>query len=53
MDADLQHPPELIAEFVRHWRAGFDVVFGQRIDRDADSVLHRRSARAFYVAFHG
>jgi glycosyltransferase involved in cell wall biosynthesis len=51
MDADLQHPPELIGEFVRRWREGFDVVFGQRIDRHADSLLHRWSARAFYVAF--
>jgi polyisoprenyl-phosphate glycosyltransferase len=31
MDADLQHPPELIADFVRRWREGYDVVFGQRI----------------------
>jgi polyisoprenyl-phosphate glycosyltransferase len=51
MDADLQHPPELIAEFVRHWRDGFDVVYGQRLDRDADTFLHRWSARAFYAAF--
>ena len=37
MDADLQHPPELIAEFVEKWRAGYDVVYGQRRDRDADT----------------
>ena len=36
MDADLQHPPELIADFVRHWRSGFDIVYGQRLDRAAD-----------------
>ena len=52
MDADLQHPPELIAEFVEQWRAGFDIVYGQRIDRDADSFVHRWAARAFYAAFH-
>jgi polyisoprenyl-phosphate glycosyltransferase len=51
MDADLQHPPELIRAFVAHWRSGFDVVYGQRRDRDADSVVHRWAARAFYVAF--
>ena len=33
MDADLQHPPELIADFVRHWREGADMVYGRRIDR--------------------
>ena len=52
MDADLQHPPELIGEFVRQWRAGFDIVYGQRIDRNADSLVHRWAARAFYAAFH-
>ena len=33
MDADLQHPPELIPEFVKRWREGFDIVYGRRIDR--------------------
>ncbi len=51
MDADLQHPPELIREFVRHWRQGSDIVYGQRIDRNTDSLLHRLSARLFYAAF--
>ena len=52
MDADLQHPPEVIKEFVARWRDGFDIVYGQRMDRDADSVFHRLSARVFYAAFH-
>jgi glycosyltransferase involved in cell wall biosynthesis len=51
MDADLQHPPELIAEFVKYWRDGFDIVYGQRLDRDTDSFLHRLAARAFYITF--
>lgn len=51
MDADLQHPPELIRDFVQHWRAGFEIVYGQRLDRDTDGFLHRWAARAFYVAF--
>ena len=51
MDADLQHPPELIRDFVGHWRAGFHIVYGRRLDRATDSFLHRWAARAFYVAF--
>jgi polyisoprenyl-phosphate glycosyltransferase len=51
MDADLQHPPELIRDFVDQWRAGFEIVYGQRRDRDADTFLHRWAARAFYVTF--
>lgn len=51
MDADLQHPPELIGDFVRHWRSGFEIIYGQRIDRTADTFMHRWAARAFYAAF--
>ena len=51
MDANLQHPPELIKDFVARWNEGFDIVYGQRLDRAADSTLHRLSARVFYAAF--
>jgi glycosyltransferase involved in cell wall biosynthesis len=51
MDADLQHPPELIGEFVHHWRQGNHIVYGKRVDRNADGFLHRLFARLFYAAF--
>jgi len=51
MDGDLQHPPEVISEFVQHWRSGYEIVYGQRRDRTADTFAHRWAARAFYAAF--
>ncbi len=51
IDADLQHPPEVIAEFLREWRNGFDVVYGQRIDRNTDGPIRRYLARGFYRLF--
>jgi glycosyltransferase involved in cell wall biosynthesis len=51
MDADLQHPPDTIREFVRLWREGYDDVFGQRLDRSADGPLRRLFARQFYRIF--
>lgn len=30
LDADLQHPPELIPEFLSRWREGYDVVYAYR-----------------------
>jgi polyisoprenyl-phosphate glycosyltransferase len=30
MDADLQHPPELILQFVRKWKEGYDLVYAYR-----------------------
>jgi polyisoprenyl-phosphate glycosyltransferase len=51
MDADLQHPPELIGAFVDTWRAGHDIVYGQRRDREADSLARRLFAKVYYRMF--
>lgn len=48
IDADLQDPPELIPEFVAHWRQGFDVVYGTRLQRDGETWLKKASAAGFY-----
>jgi len=51
IDADLQHPPEVIADFVREWEAGYDVVYGVRQDRETDSALRRKLTQTFYRLF--
>ncbi len=51
MDADLQHPPEVIEAFVAKWREGFQNVYGQRTHRQTDSAMHRMFARRFYHMF--
>jgi glycosyltransferase involved in cell wall biosynthesis len=51
MDADLQHPPEVIADFFARWREGFVMVYGQRTDRIGETPLKRTAARAFYRLF--
>lgn len=48
IDADLQDPPELIAELVKGWRRGNDVVYAQRSRRRGESHLKRFTAAAFY-----
>jgi dolichol-phosphate mannosyltransferase len=47
LDGDLQDPPEVIPEFVAKWREGYDVVYGQRVQRDAP-----RRMQLFYKAFY-
>jgi polyisoprenyl-phosphate glycosyltransferase len=47
MDADLQHPPELIGEFVRLWREGNDIVYGVMQQRP-EGWFKQATARAFY-----
>ena len=51
MDGDLQHPPETITEFVKRWDEGYEVVYGRRRGRDADSPIIRFTSRAFYRIF--
>jgi len=51
MDADLQHPPEMIEAFVERWREGYDMVYGQRTDRSDETRVKRGSAHLFYRLF--
>ncbi len=48
IDADLQDPPELIAELVAVWRQGIDMVYAQRRARAGESWLKRATAAGFY-----
>ena len=48
MDADLQDPPEVIAEMVSKWRDGFDVVYGVRRSRAGETLFKKVTAKLFY-----
>ena len=50
LDGDLQDPPELIEEFIKHWRQGADVVYGRRIKREMPLWLDS-CYKAFYRLF--
>ena len=48
MDADLQHPPEVIPQFIEKWREGYKNVYGERIDRATDPKLRAAFTHVFY-----
>lgn len=48
IDADLQHPPEIIPEMLKHWENGYDVVLCERNDRKIDNKLSAYLANKFY-----
>jgi len=49
MDADLQHPPDLIPDMVRLWREeGYEVVEGVKRNRGRESRISRWFAALFY-----
>lgn len=47
MDADLQHPPTLLPEMIRRWRAGAQVVHAVKEQRPGEPLLTRLRAGAF------
>ena len=49
MDADLQHPPDLIPEFIKWWHEGYDVVYAYRKDKNVHAGFFTRiRSRLFY-----
>jgi len=51
MDADLQHPPELIPEFLARWREGYQMVYAQRQSATRETWLRTLFAKSFYWLF--
>lgn len=48
MDADFQHPLEMLPVFLREWAEGYDMVYGARTSRESESYFKRRFAKLFY-----
>jgi dolichol-phosphate mannosyltransferase len=48
IDADLQDPPETIADLIAKWREGFEVVHAVRSERKGETGLKKFLAHAFY-----
>jgi len=50
LDADLQHPPELIPELIKTWQQGYDIVYTCRKDT-VDSNLFKKFTSTFFYKF--
>lgn len=50
LDGDLQDPPEIIEQFYQKWLAGYEVVYGDRVKREAPLVL-QIAYKLFYRIF--
>ena len=48
MDADLQHPPEVIPLMLEKFREGFEIVNTRRIDSKETGYFKKQSSRFFY-----
>lgn len=48
MDGDLQHPPELVSQFLAKWEEGYDVVYTTREYQDETSYFKTKSSEIYY-----
>lgn len=48
MDADLQHPPQLVPTMIAHWKEGNKVVYTKRKDTNELSVFKKLTSKLFY-----
>jgi glycosyltransferase involved in cell wall biosynthesis len=48
MDADLQHPPEIILQLIAEYEKGFDIVNTKRLDTQGAGVIKKISSSFFY-----
>lgn len=48
MDADLQHPPELIPKMLEYWRRGYEDVCAKRKNRNDESFMKKHLTKVFY-----
>lgn len=48
LDGDLQHPPTLIPELIKHWEDGNDIVYTIRKDHHEVPAMKRKTSNMFY-----
>lgn len=48
LDADFQHPVQVIPEFLREWANGYDMVYGERSREQYETFLKRSFTNFFY-----
>ena len=48
MDSDLQHPPQVVLEFIKQAESGYDIIIGERVDNKQNFFLREMAGRFIY-----
>ncbi len=48
IDSDLQHPIELLSQFIQKWQDGAEVVIGVRISNTGEGMVKRLGSKLYY-----
>lgn len=51
IDADCEDPPEMILQFIEKYERGYDIVYGERVDREEAKIL-KGARKIFYRLLH-
>lgn len=52
MDADLQHPPEIVPKLIAEWEKGYDIVNAVKVEDKSRGRLKKFLANSFYYIFN-
>lgn len=53
MDADLQHPPDVLPRMIKLWdEEGYDVITTQKLENEEPTFLYKLWAKTFYSTFN-
>jgi glycosyltransferase involved in cell wall biosynthesis len=52
MDADLQHPPDVLPKMIKSWEEGNEIVYTQKLENHESTLLYKIWARFFYSMFN-
>jgi dolichol-phosphate mannosyltransferase len=48
MDSDLQDPPAVCADLIAQWKAGYQIVYAQRLHRAGETIFKRVTSKLYY-----
>ena len=51
IDVDCEDPPEMLLEFVKYYEQGYDIVYGERVDREEIRII-KLLRKFFYHILH-
>ena len=52
IDVDCEDPPEMILEFVKHYEQGYDIVYGERVDREEIRPIKMLRKLFYHIVHH-
>lgn len=53
VDADLQHPLDVIPEMIKNWEEGYEDIYGKRAERGPEPLLRKWFSLTFYKLLQG